>query len=653
MSSKSPKFLFKFLKKNLWWLDVLYPLALGLSIFAALSYVVYSGPRQSRLSLRLEKQLMESSLAKASGRPAVNADMVRIITPLWRLTDEELVSADKLIDFYAESIEHLSAAKIPLVIIHWQAEVRGSYDQVFDRLQKVVAAATGTTKLFFVASSHQIEQIPIMLRETTTWLNDSPCDELKETQIDCSYVPEYEGWVIQRIFENANPSLADSAVGSGWLSDQLANGFTGYILNLSPPNGIARQRMSKLGSINALPNKLRVAIVSAEIERQSVGVKSSDHSGANVKLNGVRTVYDRSIDDGAESPHSTPLHVFWAMIAQMLVDESMVQIPPATAVVTWTALLCVALGAVMVFGHALRAILVFCLFAIFAPTLNAMNVRYFGFYWPLFDSLYFGVFALMSAGLVRLSWITIQRWRLEAQMNLHAHVTDIKSNFVSLLSHNLNTPVAKMQGMLDVLRKSARNMPDASNINEAEALTAQLELTIRSVLIAAALEEGVLSETARRPDYIMAELLGIASRTLRRLGITVSMRPIVASDESLILLPLSFDMRALNGALLSLAALFYRRHVVGEVVVAAKLSQDEKGVVFAWEFRSNELFPSKEVLEQLTDVSPKQIRKVGGSDFFAEVMAVFVNLVIGCYDGTIAAKAEGEGGAIKLTVRPR
>jgi hypothetical protein len=131
------------------------------------------------------------------------------------------------------------------------------------------------------------------------------------------------------------------------------------------------------------------------------------------------------------------------------------------------------------------------------------------------------------------------------------------------------------------------------------------------------------------------------------------MRPIVASDESLILLPLSFDMRALNGALLSLAALFYRRHVVGEVVVAAKLSQDEKGVVFAWEFRSNELFPSKEVLEQLTDVSPKQIRKVGGSDFFAEVMAVFVNLVIGCYDGTIAAKAEGEGGAIKLTVRPR
>jgi hypothetical protein len=98
MSSKSPKFLFKFLKKNLWWLDVLYPLALGLSIFAALSYVVYSGPRQSRLSLRLEKQLMESSLAKASGRPAVNADMVRIITPLWRLTDEELVSADKLIE---------------------------------------------------------------------------------------------------------------------------------------------------------------------------------------------------------------------------------------------------------------------------------------------------------------------------------------------------------------------------------------------------------------------------------------------------------------------------------------------------------------------------------------------------------------------------
>ncbi|MBM4251936.1 MAG: hypothetical protein FJ146_08185 [Deltaproteobacteria bacterium] len=653
MSSKNRPFMIEILRKHLWWLDVLYPLALGLGLFAALSYVVYSGPRQSRLSLRLEKRLMEYSLVKSSGRPAVNPDMVRIITPLWRLTDEELSTGDKLIEFYADSIEHLSAAKIPLVIIHWQAEVRGSYDNVFDKLQRVVASTSGETKIFFVASPQQIEQIPILLRQDTVWLNDSPCDEAKEIQIDCSYVPEYEGWVVQRIFENANPGLASTAIGSGWLSDQLANGFTGYVLNLTPPQGVSRQRLSKLGSINALPNKLRVAIVSAEIERQQEALKSVNYSGLKQNLSGLRTVYDHASNGVAETMRSTPVQVFWALIAQMLVDESMVQIPKAKAIISWTAVYCIGLGAAMLFGHVLTAILAFCLFALLAPSLNALTIRLFGFYWPLFDSLYFGIFALMAAGLVRLSWITIQRWRLEAQMNLHAHVTDLKSNFISLLSHNLNTPVAKMQGMLDVLRKTVQNIPKGSTLNEAEALATQLELTIRGVLIAAALEEGALSEAARRPDHIVAELAGTATNTLRRLGITLIIQPIVAKDEALISLPLLFDLRALNAALIALAALFYRRGSEGEIMVAAALSQDDRGVVLTWEFRSHELFPPVAALEQLTATSPKQIRKVGGTEFFAEVLAVFVRLLIGCYDGTVEVFSKNHGGSIEISLRPR
>ncbi len=648
----STKFLIAVLKNHLWWLDVFYPILLGLGLFAALSYVVYSGPRQSRLSLRLEKRLLEFSLREGSGRAPAKPDMVRIITPLWRESDDVSVDAGKVIEFYAESIEHLSAAKIPFVLVHWQAEVRGSYDKVFDRLQRVVSAVSPATKLYFVASPQQIEQIPLAFRQTSNWLNDSLCDEIRETQLDCSYVPEYQGWVIQQIFQNANPNLAASAVGSSWLSDQLANGFSGYVLNISSPNSVSRQRMSKLGSINALPNKLQVAIISAELERDSQNLKEMSESVFNARQNRVRTVYDgRSFDD-KKTVSGTPFHVFWALIAQMLVDEHTINIPSSIINLVWTIIFCLFLVTVMFRGHVLTTIVVFCLFAILAPLVNSIGVKYLSFYWPLFDSLYFGLFVLLSSGLVRLSWVTVQRWRLEAQMRLHSHVTDLKSNFVSLLSHNLNTPVAKMQGMLDVLRKTSQQLPEDETLISAEALVAKLEISIRSVLIAAALEEGIRNESSRRPDHILADFIGSAAGTLRRLGINLCMKPIAAGDEALIVLPVSFDLRALNGALLSLAALFHRANKVGEILVALNLSQDAAGTVFSWEFRSADLFPDKSVLDNLGSDGAKQIRRIAGGEFFSEVMAVFVNLLVDAYAGEIEVIPVGEGGEIKLKLRP-
>jgi len=644
--------------RHLWWLDVIYPLALGLLIVAALSYTVYSGPRQSRLSLKMEKDLIRFSLDKASGQAIKNPRQVLVVSvggadlPVG-LGASDALYFSKVMDLYEGMLETLSQQGMPLIFVHWDLEIRSGDELAYDHLAQTLESISERTKVFFVTSTNKLGQVPLNVLNRSTWLNDSYCDEQSEVQIDCSLVPDYGDWVVQQILNSVRPDLAPDAMSAPWVSERLANGFPSYLLNLNPPQTMATRSAREILQSPGLASGYRVAFIGNDIK--NTGPIDLRQEAAHK----VKTIYNRG--DSGDSVGGIAPHVFWALLAQMFVDGSMISMPSDFLMIFYNVLICSLLFTTMVSGDGPIGLVCLLAYMFIAPLLNAAGMRFWRFYMPLFDSYYFGLFAIIVAGLGRLSWVTVQRWRLESKRRFNAQVADLKANFISLLSHNLNTPVAKMQGMLEVLRKLTANTSAEHATRQSEALVTQLEFAIRSVLIASALEEGALNETARRPDDIMAEIAAATNSSVRRLGIALSIMPLVCEDEGALYLPLTFDMRALTAAVSGLVALFYQQGRRTSVELNMSLRQDDaegdshSGSQFmvCIDLMSQQCFIPLVAERLLLAREKQQMRAVGGDQFFAEVLAAFVHLFVGTYDGAVELTHIGDGGKIRITFKPR
>src|SRR5690606_37293653 len=104
----------KNLAEKLWWFDAVYPLALALIAFTSLTYLVYSGTRQMRLSSIADNQLLQWSLTLVD-RPLVVPDEVLVVSanPL-TLAANDMITAKQLRDAsaaaYANAIRTLGKA---------------------------------------------------------------------------------------------------------------------------------------------------------------------------------------------------------------------------------------------------------------------------------------------------------------------------------------------------------------------------------------------------------------------------------------------------------------------------------------------------------------------------------------------------------------
>ena len=420
-----------------------------------------------------------------------------------------------------------------------------------------------------------------------------------------------------------------------------------FVLNLSPPS-----TLDTLSFVDVLSREdvaplagHKIAFVGADVSNAVSGASSS------ATTHQVLTSYDTA--NGDATVVGTPLHVFWAMIAQMYVDKAMVSIPPGWAIVAITVAFCALIVSVMgLFGGpaTLGMILVYIASG---PYVNALAIRSLQVYLPLFDSYYFGLSTFIVAGLGRLSTTAFHRWRLDARRRFHAHMADLKGNFVSLLSHNLNTPVAKMQGMLALLAAKP-GTPWHSATSEVEALVTQLEYSIRSVLVASALEEGVLNETPRALAGLAEEFSTSYGSSLKRLGLKVAMAPVTADDDDeALLLPLLFDIRAVTTAIGALAALFYAPGRLATLAVELKLATPDGNPRLDVLLSSRDAWIDEHAAVVLTAAAPRQVRTLGQNSFFAEILAGLANLTVRIYQGTVSLRPDPSGGgAILATFVP-
>ncbi len=199
------------------------------------------------------------------------------------------------------------------------------------------------------------------------------------------------------------------------------------------------------------------------------------------------------------------------------------------------------------------ALFLFLAYALLYPLANIVLVREFGVYIPMFDFIYVGFVTFLCSSYGFLTLQSYRKWRMDAEERSLAKIAELKTNFIALISHDLNTPVAKMVGLMEILWVASESEASRRTLARVRQEIVQLELCVRAVLIAARLEADALNETKISLSSLQREYEDHVGSMLAKLGILSKL--VVDDNPESSHVSLSVDTRVLCNVLASVVIL--------------------------------------------------------------------------------------------------
>jgi hypothetical protein len=186
--------------------------------------------------------------------------------------------------------------------------------------------------------------------------------------------------------------------------------------------------------------------------------------------------------------NGTPVHEYLGLILENILSHGWIKVVPDALAMAVTA------------GIPLLLLIFLFYFSIaFATTFflgttaliiigNILSIKYFNLYFPDYNCLFLSVLCLTGGGFVKYA-IEYSRYSAAADKEKFLlSKVDIKYNFISLISHNLNTPVAKIKVLVErILKNEPKNPEVFLDINF---YLTDMQMAIRAVLTSTRLEEG-------------------------------------------------------------------------------------------------------------------------------------------------------------------
>lgn len=533
-------------RRYFWWVQVLIPVIFGFAISLVLTYILYGGHKRDRLASQAEKFLIEFAL-KGAKHDAISNDKISIVS----LTENDLAylppskskkykGAD--ISAYADVLRKVSASKPDFIFLSWFPEAHQTSAQYLKPLIEVIREIGDKTKVFVAYPVAEIGLLPSQLREAVTVLEGDDCHY--EVTSYCSYDKNWSGkWIVQTIadlFWGQDEALLPRS----HISTNLPHTWPNYLVNVPRPKSLHEYSFKDVydGDINFSGNA--VFIGDRLIQKPEFAVSPS-------VLQRLFTIHDDATRNVSET--GTPYHVFWAQLAQMFHDRQTVAVLPSWLTDGLIAVYCLTMFYLLWRFPAYWALALLLGISVALPFLNRFFLRDFGFYAPSFDIIYAGFLAFLYPAFGLLSVELYRRWKLAALERTLQNTEALKRNFISLISHNLNTPVARMQGLVDMLW----SMPEANRFSDLlhplREEIARLQLCVRGVLISSSLSDGTFHESHYSVQSLKDEMEGLIKPLLERLGISLQLH--LPRDEDERLIPFFVDARAYCYAVASLLAL--------------------------------------------------------------------------------------------------
>ena len=412
---------------------VMFRIAAPLVVAATLLYFLissmhYGGVRES-LASKAEAELINLSLM-VSIKNSPNKSVVISVK------DEDLAFLersrstslrDASLGEYAVVLDNVLNSQPKHVFISWLAGAHSLDGKTLKPVLAVIDKYQARNKVTITLPLSISGEVPEHLGSTYDIIDGDDC--VYKVNRFCSYLPDY-GWVIYRVTEKANHRIPESAI-----STNMPHKSPNFLLNLPTRKSLIELSFGNISKDGISKEHIGKTFFIGNDSTQKLKYQNS-------KYVLQRTFTTESDSNGTLLYSGQPFHGFWAQIGQMASNNDYVGIANSTRTLIFAIVLC----ALILFGFKLLsssgafAVWVVCLF--WFPIFNGFIIRYYNFYVPQFGILFAGfIFFLFITFLLQSINIYVQT-KSASRAAAFSDVAEVKGNFISLISHNLNTPIA-------------------------------------------------------------------------------------------------------------------------------------------------------------------------------------------------------------------
>lgn len=544
------------------WARLLFPIILGAVIIYIVVTIMYFGGKRESLSARAEATMIRWALSIAA-KPADPSNKVLTIS----VTDDDLPALERaphllLVDAhireYAAVLEQVAASEPAWIVVSWLTyahpvtpEYLKPLTDVIDRLNirnKTTLAvnlyASGTIQQEFMTAYNIVEA-----RDCYYDVN-SFCTVSSEW----TWMPQQ---VMNRFFRDPKP----------WdVSTNLPHTLPNVLLNLPTASSVVQHSF-----LDFRPP------VMTEVAKDSVVFIGNNTSQA-LHFRDNKDALQKTFS-ASSKPRRTllkdgmPWHVFWASMASMFIDNQTVAVAPDWVDVI--AIIIVALAiifAIKALGGAALAPFFVC--AIGLPIANIIGVSAFRVYMPAMPVIIAGMVVFTAAIFITVAYSSYTKWRLQAAEKLAESTADIKENFIHLISHNLNTPVAQLRGLLEVL--NAESSTD-DQLGRAYRLLEYVRIIVQCVLNTTTMASQPLALSENSFRSFIYDLRENQFGFFRRAGVSLLITPDEADEQhgEIWFFKFTFDRNLVSAAVIYAAILIHLRNQAFKLNLNFRPVQDE------------------------------------------------------------------------------
>ncbi len=468
------------------WLRLLSPILLGAILIAIFLQIMLFGGKRENLVSQGESTIIRWSLAFAQDMSGIgtnarindSADDLKkplnarekVVTISVRDSDLDAIEAapnsqirDAHIREYAKVLEQVAASNPEWVVISWLTYAHPMTEDYLKPLTSVINRLNLHNKVTLAVNLFAVGTIPTEFLQTYNIVEARDCGY--DINLICAVAPSWT-WMPQQII---NRYFSDSK--TGHVSLNLPTLQPSVLLNLPPSSAIVSHSFLDFrppvmagipaGSIVFIGND---ALQSLHFRDNKDAIQRTYTASA--------TSHRTLMKDGI------PWHVFWAEMATMFIVDNTIAVVPE-----WVCLMLIAVMTLLMISSIARwggaALAPFLAVAFGFMVINLFLVSTFKIYLPVILLLVTGAIVFIAATFISVAYSSYSKWSFQAKAHLAESTSDIKQNFIHLISHNLNTPVAQLRGLLEIL---ASKDPADRSISKAATFLEFIRLTVRAVL---------------------------------------------------------------------------------------------------------------------------------------------------------------------------
>ena len=497
------------------WFQFGTPILIGLLTVLLIIHILhFGGPRES-LAARAESEIMRFSLANTA--TPVHRESHQVIS--FSVSDSDLMTisrapnsavSDAHITEYANVLAYVSRFKPRWVVLGWLTHAHPLTPEYLSPLTSLIDRLELRDRVTIAINFFASGNIDANLAKRYNIVEARDC--YHDINLHCTYSKEWT-WMPQQIFSRFLTEPEKS------ISTNLPHHLPNIVLNLPTIKSLSNFKFmdAREPVAGAIPTDAIIFI--------------GNQATQDVMFRDNKEVLQRSFIAQSNprrtlQQEGTPWHIFWAALTAMFIESRALHVAPGI-VIYGLAVLC----GLIIFSLAFRKIdhltLIIPVCIISALLLmNLLTISTIRYYLPITPILITCITAVPSAIFLMGALNNYKKWKLLAIARRADESGDLKQNFLQLISHNLNTPIAQLKGLLEILSAES---PDSLALGRALVLTDYIRITAKAALATSAAPTRSLSIQRRTLRSVLEGFLDDEAGFLKRMKLEVHVREL--NDE--------------------------------------------------------------------------------------------------------------------------